>query len=426
MHYLALGLFLLVVGAYYAVPLWDSDFWWHIASGREILQNGLPDVDPFGVFPPDDAVRNDTVLKGQWLGQVVLYSLFEAGGLNAVVAFRVLVLLTCLWMLYLRGRWLGANALALWLVLIVVALNLGEFGGERPQLLSFLFASMLFVLVDRAEHRPRRELLLVPVVVMLWANSHGGVILGVVLLALWAGIKCVERGTSTRHKLLWVAVAGASFLASLLTPNGFQTYLYLLDLEGSVLQSRTSEYVSTFQLYTLGHVWAQTWALAYFLLAAVGAVALLHLRQWRWLAIVSFLAAISAMSVRYLVFFLFLAGPYLMLALNSPLKRAPISFMARWGNGLLCVVLVAVLIVGVVRGMVFQGGLYQPAYPVAIADFVKQRGLQGRVFNNLEWLSAMAVDANGDTLHRRAHVRPGSLRTLHPHVVGDGSGPAVV
>jgi len=38
-------------------------------------------------------IRNDTVLKGQWLGQVVLYGLFEAGGINAVVAFRVAVLL---------------------------------------------------------------------------------------------------------------------------------------------------------------------------------------------------------------------------------------------------------------------------------------------------------------------------------------------
>jgi len=383
--YLALLLFLLTAAGYYAVPLWDSDFWWHIASGREILQNGLPDVDPFGVFPAADAVRNDTVLKGQWLGQVVLYGLYAAGGVDAVVAFRVAVLLACLWLLFLRGRWLGATAPALWLVSVVVALNLAEFGGERPQLLSFLFASMVFALVDRAEHGRRRGLLLVPVIVLLWANSHGGVILGVVLLALWAGVKGFDGSLPSAHRLQWVALAVASFLASLLTPNGIQTYLYLFDLEGSVLQSRTSEYVSSLQLYTLGHAWPQLWALVYFVLAALAAVLLFRQRQWPRLAVLLFLAAISVVSVRYLVFFLFLAGPYLMLAIDGLLKPLAVRVGARWAYGLLCLALLAVLLVGVARGMVFRGGLYQPAYPVAIADFVKQRGLQGRAFNNLEW-----------------------------------------
>ena len=89
-------LFFLLCAGYYAIPLWDSDFWWHIASGRWILQQGLPDSDPFGVFPALDGVRNDTILKGQWLGQVILYVLYALGGIDGVVAFRVLVLLAAL------------------------------------------------------------------------------------------------------------------------------------------------------------------------------------------------------------------------------------------------------------------------------------------------------------------------------------------
>ena len=105
------------------MPLWDSDFWWHIASGREILQNGIPNIDPFGVFPSTDVVRNDTVLKGQWLGQVVLFSVFDAGGVNAVVTFRVLVLLACVALVWWRCHRLGVGPLALWLVLILVVMN---------------------------------------------------------------------------------------------------------------------------------------------------------------------------------------------------------------------------------------------------------------------------------------------------------------
>ena len=155
LHPVGLGLLLFVCAGYYAVPLADSDFWWHIAAGRDILQRGaLPTVDPFGVFPAADVIRNDTVLKGQWLGQVVLYGLFEAGGINAVVAFRVAVLLACIALIYTRARWLAAtNPLALWAVLVLVALNASGFGGERPQLLSFLFAALFFVCIDLARQR---------------------------------------------------------------------------------------------------------------------------------------------------------------------------------------------------------------------------------------------------------------------------------
>jgi len=109
----SLGLLLLICAGNYAVSLANSDFWWHIAAGRDILQQAaLPLTDPFGEFPAADAIRNDTVLKGQWLGQVVLYGLFEAGGVNAVVVFRVVVLLTCVALVFVHARLLGvANPL---------------------------------------------------------------------------------------------------------------------------------------------------------------------------------------------------------------------------------------------------------------------------------------------------------------------------
>jgi len=197
LFYVCLSLFFLTCAGYFAIPLWDSDFWWHIASGREIVQNGIPSVDPFGVFSATDAVRNDTVLKGQWLGQVVLFTLFDAGGVNAVVAFRVLVLLACLGLVIWRMRLLGVKPLVLWPVLAIVALAATNFGGERPQLLSFLFATLFFAVLGLAElsfNEPSTNksvcnlwLISLPVVTVFWANSHGGVLLGVALLGLWSG-----------------------------------------------------------------------------------------------------------------------------------------------------------------------------------------------------------------------------------------------
>ncbi len=383
------ALLLLVCAGYYAVPLADSDFWWHIAAGREILHTGgLPDVDPFGVFPAADPIRNDTVLKGQWLGQVVLYGLYRMGGIDAVVAFRVAVLLICIALIYARARLLSAgHPLALWAVLALVALNAGGFGGERPQLLSFLFAALFFVCIDLArQRRDWRWLWALPPITVLWANSHGGVILGVVLLGLWSALGWLDRSLPPRERRQWLAVSGVVFLASLLTPNGIQTYLYLFQLEGSVLQQRTSEYTSTLQLYELGLVWQQVWVYGYFLLVAAGLAGLLWLRRWQEAAMVAFLAAISISSYRYFAFLLFLAAPYLMLGLGR-LMPAWLSGLAspRRVLALAATLLLAVLATGVVRGTVFQSGLHKMAYPVAIADFVERQKLGGRAFNNLEW-----------------------------------------
>jgi hypothetical protein len=389
----ALTLFLLLCIGYYFLPLWDSDFWWHIAAGREIFASGkIPSHDPFGVYPAADVIRNDTVLKGQWLGQVVLYALFKLGGVDAVVAFRALVLVSCVALVYLRCRWRSAQGLVLWAVLTLVALVAHEFSGERPQLLSFLFAALFFVVLERAEqHDDVRWLILLPLITLLWANSHGGVLLGVALMAIWGALKFFDSQAPLRERQWWLLAIVGVFIASLLTPNGILTYRYLFALEGSVLQARTSEYISALQIYTLGHVWPQVWIYIYYLLAMVAMYGLWHARQWRPLVLTVFLVAISIASFRYFIFFMIVAGPFVATGVTRVMssRLGLTASLGRLGQIASILVLLIVISLGTLRGSLFQGGLYTPAYPVAIASFVEgfaqQQGLRGRVFNNLEW-----------------------------------------
>lgn len=378
---------MLVCAGLYAVPIADSDFWWHIAAGRDILQRGgLPDTDPFGVYALADPIRSDTVLKGQWLGQVVLYGLFASGGADAVVAFRVAVLLVCLVLIYARARLLdAAGPLPLWAVLGVVAIAASGFAGERPQLLSFLFAAGFFFCVDLAwQRREGRWLWALPPLTALWANSHGGVILAVALLGLWSLVAWADRSRSTAERRRWPLAAAAVFVASLLTPNGLQTYRYLFQLEGSVLQQRTSEYVSALRLFELGFVWPQVWVVVYFLLAALGLYGLIRLRCWPQAALVGFLALISLSSYRYFAFFLFIAAPYVMWGIGRllPARLTTLDTPLRLA---VAGVLSAVLVAGIVRGSLFQGDVQAAAFPVAMADFLQRQGAQGPAFNNLEW-----------------------------------------
>ena len=165
----------------------------------------------------------------------MLFALFDAGGVNAVIAFRVFVLLACLGLVIWRARLLGAGLLVLWPVLAVVAVMATNFGGERPQLLSFLFAALFFAVLDYVEHsvdqaNSRRWLAVLPIITVLWANSHGGVLLGVALLGMWSVLKLFDAQCPRQEKIHWCLAAFSVVLASLATPNGVKVTVMLEEL----------------------------------------------------------------------------------------------------------------------------------------------------------------------------------------------------
>ena len=66
LEYLALAALLTTFFGFFAVKVWDIDFWWHIAAGRDVLEKGaIPSVDPFGVYDAGN-VWGQTILKSQW------------------------------------------------------------------------------------------------------------------------------------------------------------------------------------------------------------------------------------------------------------------------------------------------------------------------------------------------------------------------
>src|SRR4030065_2476879 len=101
---LARAALLVTFFGYFAVKVWDIDFWWHIAAGRNILDSGaIPSTDPFGVYDAA-SVKGQTVLKSAWLGQVLLYSVFRWFGLDGIILFRAGALNLLVAIVHLRCR----------------------------------------------------------------------------------------------------------------------------------------------------------------------------------------------------------------------------------------------------------------------------------------------------------------------------------
>lgn len=389
---LALVAMLGAAGIYLIKPLWDMDYWWHIASGRVMWEHGqLLQTDPFGVYPVADPVRETGYLRSQWLGQVILYQIHDAFGTGGAIGLRVLTLGGCLVLTFARclaSSVSRRSASALLLAALAVLMTLG-FSGVRPQLFSFLAAALLVVIIE-ASDRDRRWLLAVPALALGWANLHGGVVLGTALMGLWFLTRVAERRLSRAH-LVWFGLATAGWVvATLITPNGAMTYVYVLALEGTELQARTSEYAGSFMLWSIGYPLTQAAIAATFLLVIPAVWALLRRRMFTAAGTTVALGIAAGLAYRYLPFFVFVAVPYVAHGLGLWLGERewtprPASLVPMiTGLGALCACGVAV-VAGGVSGAVPRGGVDERFVPVKAARVVAEAAGTGPAFTHISW-----------------------------------------
>jgi len=390
LEYAGLAALLLAFFGLFAVKVADIDFWWHIAAGKQILAAGaLPEQDPFSVYNAA-GVWGQTVLKSQWLGQVFLYEVFDRFGADGIIFAKAAILTACLALIYVRCRMAGAAPLASFAVLFLVGMGLRGYTTERPQLLSFLFFAFMFVVLDGFARSGRRWLLyLLPPLALVWANSHGGLVLGAVTLVLFAAGYALEgrvlRGAVPRpHSLALGAVAALSAGAILLAPNGLTTFEYLAFLEKSEIRDRVSEYFSPFSFWG---EWASAPFLPYYWVFLVLAVAALFTffskERLKESGLVVALALLSLTGYRYVPFFLLLAAPYAAAGLGALIGRMAWS---KVGAGAAAVLVAGVLLVSGFRdGSTFQRGVHEGGYPVGAVAFMRANHVSGRMFNSMAW-----------------------------------------
>ena len=385
-----LAIALVTFFAFVYTPISDSDFWWHVAAGQWIVAHGiLPTTDPFGVYSAADVVRNNTVLRGQWLGQVALFELFDHWGSAGVIAMRALVLAGCLGLLFWRAQRLGAASWASWTVLIPSGLLALGLANDRPQLFSYLLAALLFLAMENYERsRARGWLWALPLIAVVWANTHAAFLLAVALLplyvlVLWVQVRQQQQNFRALHGGLVIASL-AFVVATLFNPNGLTTYAYLFKLEGSALQNATSEYISSFALYQLGNYVPQVWVAVLYIVAMVACIGLWRRDRPR-LVLVVFLGVIGAWSYRYLAFMIFIVGPYLAVGLTQAIKVNIKLSPPKYDVAVVLILAVMAITFGTQNGMALRNDVNRSMFPVAALDALGDKNFSGKIFNHMQW-----------------------------------------
>jgi hypothetical protein len=179
----------------------DPDLWWHLRVGGDIWdEGGVPRDDPYSFLSGERPWVNH-----EWLAEAVMAAGWRLGGEPALVLLKVAVALALTFLMGRRLRRRGASRLsaALLAVLGLIAM-LPSVGSLRPQIFSVFLVVLVLRLLDESGPGARCRWWL-PAMVAVWANLHGGVLLGVLLVISWLAI---EAMSGRRGSPPWETPAG--------------------------------------------------------------------------------------------------------------------------------------------------------------------------------------------------------------------------
>ena len=159
----------------------DVDLWGHLRFGLDILDSGtLESTDTYS-FTSDRSWINH-----EWLSEVAIAGAWLAGGASGLILLKLVCILGALGFIgaALEEKGITGRARIMLLGLTLAGL-LMRVTHVRPQLFSvLLFAALIYIFV-RSERGSNRTLLWTIPILVLWANFHGGWLVGVGTVGLW-------------------------------------------------------------------------------------------------------------------------------------------------------------------------------------------------------------------------------------------------
>ena len=218
------GLTLLLLAAAVGTPA-DADLWGHITFGRDIVTDStIVQPDPYS-FTADRPWVNH-----EWLAEVVFFSIYRFGGSAGLIASKTALIAALCGLVWWRLRRVGAGwGIGLSLTALAFAGTYWRMHSVRPQLFSVVFFAVLLIAIVEADAGRRRTLLVVPPLMALWVNLHGGWIVGMGVLGLWTAIRVLDSRIQLRERLVLAAAGIAAVTATLLNPYDAHMWTFLAE-----------------------------------------------------------------------------------------------------------------------------------------------------------------------------------------------------
>lgn len=379
----------------------DPDLWGHVIYGQRTVALGhVEKAEPFSWTAAGYRWSNHETLAEVSMGLVHA----ALGGTGLFLLKLAVGMVTFLWALRLGMRGLdGAWRAAAWAVAMIAVVELAFGFAPRPQIFTALGMVALFAAIRATVNRSPLWALTIPPLCVLWINTHGGVLAGIVLLVVAAAAEtavlvCRPLAATLGFKPTEWKTVGALWAALVLTvpalclnPWGPDLPLWLVE----TVRWGTRR-ITEWQPTPLGLDHAMTFVMGALVLAAVAGC---RTKRHAWeVAVMLGLLVMAIRHVRHTALFgiavLSFLPPYAASAmrrlegqtrrLRETVSRVSVARMLRGGLVALAA-LIVVCFFTLHKSRPFTIEVPRDAYPVGGIRFVRQHELTGNLFVFFNW-----------------------------------------
>jgi len=385
------------------LPLTDFDYFWHLKTGEYIVKLGaLPQGDIFSF-----TYLNQPWVLHEWLFEVALYVMFVWLGPFGIKLLTATLAMAALGITYATLKRFTATPSVAFTLLLAACIPFGLGISPRPQLITYLFfASFLYVLLSYKYFQVTRYLFILPLLMVIWVNAHGGYLAGIMLFGLFVICEWVnylifsDRDTKKKQQLRQLTIAAvATTIASAINPEFIGHWLYPFQVAGMEVTRQISEWKSP---------GFQDWGTrSYLLLVLTFFISYTYMARKPDLTefiIPAFFMLLGFIAIRHVPLATLTLMPFIAIALPQRCLATSYAFLhdtklwqfyKKWigsgkqvGHGEHWLNWLLLLIIAISLAM------YSPVYnartakqinailPVKAADFIKSAGITGHMFNS--------------------------------------------
>jgi hypothetical protein len=205
----------------------DPDTYWHIAAGRWIVANGrVPHTDPFS-----HSMAGAPWTAHEWLSEVVMALVFQAGGWPALAVLTVICWALALAILtrFLLSRLEPVHALLF--TALAVAMTATHLLVRPHSLVMPILVLWTATIVDQSERHTGPPWWLIGIMV-LWANLHGSFTLGLALAAAigFEATVTADKGRRIAAAKQWGLFIALCVAAAMLNPAGWRALWFTVEV----------------------------------------------------------------------------------------------------------------------------------------------------------------------------------------------------
>ncbi len=360
----------------------DPDLWWHIKVGQNILAtHHWPTTDPFSF-----TVGGTPWIAYEWLGDVLLGAVARYGGLLGLDVLLIVLASVVMLALYAYGTLRSGNSKAGFVASgLLCSLAFASFN-LRPQMLGYLFLVLVLIALERFRQGQRRALWFLPLLFLLWINTHGSWVIGLgVIFVFWAsglvefrlgGIAARRWSSTERIRLEFVFLLCVAAVP--LTPYGTRLAAYPFTVAsalplnvGNILEWQPMPFNIAGGKLFLGVV------LAFFVAQMVFQL------TWRLAEVVLFLGGIimACLHVRFILLFV----PFFTPLLATLLARWLPPYDRKKDHYVLNAVLMAAVVVAMVKYFPTRTDIARivaRSFPARAVEYLHQHPVPGPMYNN--------------------------------------------